>query len=64
MDDLAAAIVPSATQTFPASPTLPQHLAHLHSVGVFKVILLLVPCLPYLETFSDGVKDTIRATVG
>lgn len=46
------------------SPTLPQHLAHLRSAGVFKVILLLVPCLPYLETLSDCVKDTIRATVG
>lgn len=46
------------------SPTLPQHLAHQRSAGVFKVIPLLVPYLPYLETFSDCVKDAVRATVG
>lgn len=46
------------------SPTLPQHLAHQYSAGVFKVIPRLVPYLPYLETFSDCVKDAVRATVG
>ena len=61
---------PSNAQTSPASlrralsPTLPQHLARLLPAGVFTAILLFVTRLPRLETLSDFVKDTVRATVG
>lgn len=66
---LAAVTVPSDAQTSPALPakgTQPHTAAAPGSsapVGVFRVILLLVPGLPYLEALSDCVKDTIRATV-
>ncbi|CAM9819559.1 unnamed protein product [Rangifer tarandus platyrhynchus] len=61
---------PANAQTSPASlrrarsPTLPQHLARLLPAGVFTAILLFVTRLPCLETPSDSVKDTVRATVG